>query len=1226
MYRKHCNRVVLLAGLLTVSPSSAIAQVGNLSYSESADFGMDVRFGRPAMAESGDFDMTLTPVARVWGDSNDLFIGGPSPELRVVQLNGASQEPQPWLSMVIDGKAYHWKVQTADTTPIGTGPLSSYPGTILGIGAQDDQGQVITDQAELRSAFIVTENAASLAGSTFDGQEESIHPYYSAGILSRTDDQSLSYQMEQSLVSDSTGSAGEWLEFSNALGGLDDRATRREAWKHLAMEVALQNVVFARTDAGQNGADGQKQALYAYQEAVMRSAGQAATKYKVAEKLQKFANLGIQNLQVTEIVTDFESVADDLGALQLQITPMKQVDLRRTAQLHSAFKALGDAFKVAGTIQQYKGEIAEVLMLQAIARAQGEERLLVLKELADAGAFADSAAAEGINDAVAAYPAIRDSFYEAWAYLRSSNSPLDTVAEITSLIGTGMATGQLTLGLGSAVAPQVASKLSFLASHGAKVFGTTLGAAASGISIAVNINNTVKTLRQADVALTMERAIKQYLLAHHTLGSSIRSDDVASLLSLDQMRYYLQYWHFEKCLNVFKAELYDFYKIVLLDPVGGLMWFRQACPHVLEIICHGWSYDRALAWYETERATAIDKALRAMDARGRVGAKLWNNLDTLLDHSVQEGQYEELTAVDLSAGAERWIYFEAANHGVASDAAYLSVSTPAGIEVLQATVDGLAGAWQTYPIGSGPVWQRGDVGSPSLQQVTDTLYEYQGPFPGGAVHRPGLLIRATADGVYWIKARLAMLPIGANPVDQSVYARSPLSGSIDQQGWESLQVDAVSGVAPCPVLTVLSPLGPVSTVVGQVTQIQFAVSNDCAPSVESYVDLSHDAGLDIESVSPFQSWEYYEPGDLIWHADGQQHPSQKVLFSQQTGHMGGPETRIYTFRVRSSEVGSHSLYIRSSLRGVSMATGTFVRSPDAGASDQQGWPVIPITFQIGPNAPPQCTSATPPEQSLIQLKAGTMTFALAATDPDGLPEPLSYLWTLDGSDRLGTDSSVVVDLSSLPLGPHTLTANVSDGLASCRRDWALTIVTSSDLGAAMTSDVNSQLANLSTGDTARRVTFEVNVTGPAGNTSFSYRWSAPIHPVTGRCLALVAGGGLGDDSAVYATPVMPPESTVPYQVMCVVTGEQTGASGLAVKNIVVTPATLCAADFDEDGDVDGTDLTAFESCASGPAVPFTTGCSEKDLDSDNDVDQSDFGIFQRCYSGEGNPADPHCAQ
>ncbi|HOW71196.1 MAG TPA: right-handed parallel beta-helix repeat-containing protein [Phycisphaerae bacterium] len=68
-----------------------------------------------------------------------------------------------------------------------------------------------------------------------------------------------------------------------------------------------------------------------------------------------------------------------------------------------------------------------------------------------------------------------------------------------------------------------------------------------------------------------------------------------------------------------------------------------------------------------------------------------------------------------------------------------------------------------------------------------------------------------------------------------------------------------------------------------------------------------------------------------------------------------------------------------------------------------------------------------------------------------------------------------------------------------------------------------------------------------------------------------------------------------------------------------------AADFDADWDVDGDDLSHLQSCASGPAVPFSPGdCAHADFDGDGDVDQSDFGLFQQCYSGANQPVDPQC--
>ena len=56
-------------------------------------------------------------------------------------------------------------------------------------------------------------------------------------------------------------------------------------------------------------------------------------------------------------------------------------------------------------------------------------------------------------------------------------------------------------------------------------------------------------------------------------------------------------------------------------------------------------------------------------------------------------------------------------------------------------------------------------------------------------------------------------------------------------------------------------------------------------------------------------------------------------------------------------------------------------------------------------------------------------------------------------------------------------------------------------------------------------------------------------------------------------------------------------------------------DVDSDGDVDGDDMGAFISCASGPAIGYTQtdpNCSCLDMDTDGDIDSTDFGQFVAC--------------
>lgn len=70
---------------------------------------------------------------------------------------------------------------------------------------------------------------------------------------------------------------------------------------------------------------------------------------------------------------------------------------------------------------------------------------------------------------------------------------------------------------------------------------------------------------------------------------------------------------------------------------------------------------------------------------------------------------------------------------------------------------------------------------------------------------------------------------------------------------------------------------------------------------------------------------------------------------------------------------------------------------------------------------------------------------------------------------------------------------------------------------------------------------------------------------------------------------------------------------------------LAAADFDRDGDVDGTDSLTFINCFNGSNRPPKSQCTPAqallaDLDSDADVDGPDYLIFSVCFNGAARPA------
>jgi hypothetical protein len=78
-------------------------------------------------------------------------------------------------------------------------------------------------------------------------------------------------------------------------------------------------------------------------------------------------------------------------------------------------------------------------------------------------------------------------------------------------------------------------------------------------------------------------------------------------------------------------------------------------------------------------------------------------------------------------------------------------------------------------------------------------------------------------------------------------------------------------------------------------------------------------------------------------------------------------------------------------------------------------------------------------------------------------------------------------------------------------------------------------------------------------------------------------------------------------------------------DVIVVMNRYAAPDYNHDGDVDGDDVLVFESCASGPGIPYGGDCGMCDFDDDADVDQADFAIVQLCFSGKNVLAVPSCA-
>lgn len=67
-------------------------------------------------------------------------------------------------------------------------------------------------------------------------------------------------------------------------------------------------------------------------------------------------------------------------------------------------------------------------------------------------------------------------------------------------------------------------------------------------------------------------------------------------------------------------------------------------------------------------------------------------------------------------------------------------------------------------------------------------------------------------------------------------------------------------------------------------------------------------------------------------------------------------------------------------------------------------------------------------------------------------------------------------------------------------------------------------------------------------------------------------------------------------------------------------------DFDNDGDVDNADFTAFSGCYTANGVDAGLACGHGDFNGDGDCDCTDFGLFQDNWTAGGTPPNlPQCA-
>ncbi len=123
---------------------------------------------------------------------------------------------------------------------------------------------------------------------------------------------------------------------------------------------------------------------------------------------------------------------------------------------------------------------------------------------------------------------------------------------------------------------------------------------------------------------------------------------------------------------------------------------------------------------------------------------------------------------------------------------------------------------------------------------------------------------------------------------------------------------------------------------------------------------------------------------------------------------------------------------------------------------------------------------------------------------------------------------------------------------------------------------------------------------------YTYTWQALVNPVTGKTMALVAGGGPTDATATYAAPEAPSANTEAYQLVCTITGQPNGNSVTKA----VTVQVFMIGDTNNDRYVNVGDLqaliTAWASQAGPPAS--STWNPSADLNTDGYVNVGDLQL------------------
>ena len=702
----------------------------------------------------------------------------------------------------------------------------------------------------------------------------------------------------------------------------------------------------------------------------------------------------------------FTRLGSDNGALIGLDRSTKLIEINgKIESWHNFFESAGAFFKVVNGVNEVKNEIVFAMIKNSLAVAQGYQRVAALEQF-----FSDS-------DILTKDPVIADAWetakeaHQAYAgsimgaFVESLNI-IDASVELAAWI---QSAGVLAHGIwsSSAVAAKIASFKAILplamVYHGYTTFRDSLG-----------------EFRLSAIASTIEEKMFEELqMIGNNIGSSGGDSEFDRLyyqLTLEQFRRYSGFLFFDSIQRSIHDHLLLKISDIILDVVDPNKDWEDF-------------QDNTLKWREKLQQAAFTTLppdyIAATESNWLRNVTLDEFYGSKKRYTLQIGEILPLTLFTVNNGGDAEDTYTTVSHSLNLDI-YGSIDPD----------------WNFFEAGS-MVWGNGDTEITGPTHETEwPMYEaYASSISSGSSKQYDITFEGVTEGFGSIYYRVAMKPGGV-----SYFVRDPATSQIsDQQDWSVKKIEVNVFTDPDP--HILSDHTSINLMEGEEVEITFVLSNIGGAGKLGYFDLSHSDGIEILRISPGNEVEFYDVGDFIWNSMGIQVGAEFPLYSSVSYRFPGYEDKEYKViaKAKKNHVGDHWLKYRAALLPFIIEDNlfdNFVRDPENGDIDQQGWPAKEIVVNINENLRPIITQWNPLSEDVFITLADSKSFAISAYDPNGRVLDCKW-WFRDHAIGEGFDFSFIP--KSEDIGNHVLRVEVSDGELIDSHEWKITTKTTCDL-------------------------------------------------------------------------------------------------------------------------------------------------------------------------------------